>query len=129
MKRKSKLLNVVSIIIIVFSSLGILGTLAGIAMSGMLEPYLEPYCETYGITPPSAGSYAFALILAVIELTAGIMGVMYRSKKSVLIIGAVYCIGVLVNIIISTVTIGFMFTYALNLILPILYMWGWYLSD
>lgn len=81
MKRKSKLLNVVSIIIIVFSSLGILGTLAGIAMSGMLEPYYE----TYGITPPSAGSYAFALILAVIELTAGIMGVMYRSKKSVLI--------------------------------------------
>ena len=123
MKRKSKLLNVVSIIIIVFSSLGILGTLAGIAMSGMLEPYYE----TYGI--PSAGSYAFALILAVIELTAGIMGVMYRSKKSVLIIGAVYCIGVLANIIISTVTIGFMFTYALNLILPILYMWGWYLSD
>ena len=46
MKRKSKLLNVVSIIIIVFSSLGILGTLAGIAMSGMLEPYYE----TYGIT-------------------------------------------------------------------------------
>lgn len=125
MKRKSKLLNVVSIIIIVFSSLGILGTLAGIAMSGMLEPYFE----TYGITPPSAGSYAFALILAVIELTAGIMGVMYRSKNSVLIIGAVYCIGVLVNIIISTVTIGFMFTYVLNLILPILYMWGWYLSD
>lgn len=106
MKRKSKLLNVVSIIIIVFSSLGILGTLAGIAMSGMLEPYYE----TYGITPPSAVSYAFALILAVIELTAGIMGVMYRSKKSVLIIGAVYCIGVLANIIISTVTIGFMFT-------------------
>ena len=32
MKRKSKLLNVVSIIIIVFSSLEILGTLAGIAM-------------------------------------------------------------------------------------------------
>lgn len=125
MKRKSKLLNIVSIIIIVFSSLEILGTLAGIAMSGMLEPYYE----TYGITPPSAGSYAFALILAVIELTAGIMGVMYRSKKSVLIIGAVYCISVLANIIISTVTIGFMFTYVLNLILPILYMWGWYLSD
>ena len=94
-------------------------------MSGMLEPYYE----TYGITPLSAVSYAFALILAVIELTAGIMGVMYRSKKSVLIIGAVYCIGVLANIIISTVTIGFMFTYVLNLILPILYMWGWYLSD
>ena len=125
MKRKSKLLNVVSIIIIVLSALGILGTLATIAMSGMLEPYYE----AYGITPPAAGDYVFSLVLTVIELAAGIMGVMYRSKKSVLIIGAVYCIGVLANIIISTVTIGFMFTYALNLILPILYMWGWYLSD
>ena len=125
MKRKSKLLNVVSIIIIVLSALGLLGTLATIAMSGMLEPYYE----AYGITPPAAGDYVFSLVLTVIELAAGIMGVMYRSKKSVLIIGAVYCIGVLVNIIISTVTIGFMFTYVLNLILPILYMWGWYLSD
>ena len=75
--RKGSLLKY-SRIIIVFSSLGILGTLAGIAMSGMLEPYYE----TYGITPPSAGSYAFALILAVIELTAGIMGVMYRSNNN-----------------------------------------------
>ena len=125
MKRKSKLLNVVSIIIIVLSALGLLGTLATIAMSGMLEPYYE----AYGITPSAAGNYVFSLVLTVIELAAGIMGVMYRSKKSVLIIGVIYCIGVLANIAISTVTMGFMFTYVFNLILPILYMWGWYLSD
>ena len=98
MKRKSKLLNVVSIIIIVLSALGLLGTLATIAMSGMLEPYYE----AYGITPPAAGYYVFSLVLTVIELAAGIMGVMYRSKKSVLIIGVIYCIGVLANIAIST---------------------------
>ena len=63
MKRKSKLLNVVSIIIIVLSALGLLGTLATIAMSGMLEPYYE----AYGITPPAAGDYAFSLVLTVIE--------------------------------------------------------------
>ena len=125
MKRKSKLLNVVSIIIIVFSALNLLSTLALIAMSGMLEPYLE----AYGAAPLSAGDYVFSLVLIVIELAAGIMGVMYRSKKSVLIIGVIYCISILANIAISTATVGFMFTYVFNLILPILYMWGWYLSE
>ena len=125
MKRKSKLLNVVSIIIIVLSALGLLCTLATIAMSGMLEPYLE----AYGAAPLSAVDYVFSLVLTVIELAAGIMGVMYRSKKSVLIIGVIYCISILANIAISTVTVGFMFTYVFNLILPILYMWGWYLSE
>ena len=125
MKRKSKLLNVVSIIIIVFSALNLLSTLALIAMSGMLEPYLE----AYGAAPLSAVDYVFSLVLTVIELAAGIMGVMYRSKKSVLIIGVIYCVGVLANIVISTITMGFMFTYVFNLILPILYMWGWYLSE
>lgn len=125
MKRKSRLLNVVSIIIIVFSALNLLSTLALIAMSGMLEPYLE----AYGAAPLSAVDYVFSLVLTVIELAAGIMGVMYRSKKSVLIIGVIYCISILANIAISTVTVGFMFTYVFNLILPILYMWGWYLSE
>ena len=90
---------------------------------------LEPYLEAYGVAPLSAGDYAFSLVLTVIELAAGIMGVMYRSKKSVLIIGVIYCVGVLANIIISTVTVGFLFTYVFGLILPILYMWGWYLFD
>lgn len=125
MKRKSKLLNVVSIIIIVFSALVLLSTLALIAMSGMLEPYLE----AYGAAPLSAGDFVFSLLLTVIQLAAGIMGVMYRSKKSVLIIGVIYCISILANIAISTVTVGFMFTYVFNLILPILYMWGWYQSE
>ena len=125
MKRKSRLLNVVSIIIIVFSALVLLSTLALIAMSGMLEPYLE----AYGAAPLSAGDFVFSLLLTVIQLAAGIMGVMYRSKKSVLIIGVIYCISILANIAISTVAVGFMFTYVFNLILPILYMWGCYLSD
>lgn len=120
MKRKSRLLNVVSIIIIVFSALVLLSTLALIAMSGMLEPWAAPL---------SAGDFVFTLLLTVIQLAAGIMGVMYRSKKSVLIIGVIYCISILANIAISTVTVGFMFTYVFNLILPILYMWGWYQSE
>lgn len=125
MKRKSTLLNVVSIIVIVFSTLGIISNLILMASSGLLETYLEPY----NIPVPTAADYAFSLVLGIVELIAGIAGVMYRSKKSVLIMGVLYCLGILANIVISSISLGFSFTYAFSLILPILYMWGWYQSE
>ncbi len=125
MKRKSKLLNVVSIIIIVFASLGIFSNIALVAMFGVVEPYVE----TYNITMPTTGEMVFSFAFSIVQLAAGIMGVMYRSKKSVLIIGALYCLFVFVNIVMSSVSRGFSFTYVFGLILPVLYMWGWYQSE
>ena len=125
MQKRSKLLTVVSIIIIVFSSLGLLSNIAMMAMGSSIEPYLEGT----GVAMPSMADYAFAIVLGVIELIAGIVGVMQRSKKSVLIMGALYCVMIIVNVIISSITVGFLFTYIFSFILPILYMWGWYLSD
>ena len=125
MKRKSKLLNVVSIIIIIFGSLSVLSSLAVFALSDILE---QSY-EMLGMEAPSTAYNVLGLIVAVIMLAAGIMGVMYRSKKSVLIIGALYCLFVFVNIVMSSVSLGFSFTYVFGLILPVLYMWGWYQSE
>lgn len=125
MKRKSKLLNVVSIIIIVFASLGLFSNIALVAMFGVVEPYVE----TYNITMPTTGEMVFSFAFSIVQLAAGIMGVMYRSKKSVLIIGALYCLFVFVNIVMSSVSKGFSFTYVFGLILPVLYMWGWYQSE
>lgn len=125
MKRKSKLLNVVSIIIIVFASLGLFSNIALVAMFGVVEPYVE----TYNITMPTTGEMVFSFAFSIVQLAAGIMGVMYRSKKSVLIIGALYCLFVFVNIVMSSVSRGFSFTYVFGLILPVLYMWGWYQSE
>lgn len=125
MKRKSKLLNVVSIIIIVFASLGLFSNIALVAMFGVVEPYVE----TYNITMPTTGEMVFSFAFSIVQLAAGIMGVMYRSKKSVLIIGALYCLFVFVNIVMSSVSQGFSFTYVFGLILPVLYMWGWYQSE
>ena len=71
----------------------------------------------------------FSFAFSIVQLAAGIMGVMYRSKKSVLIIGALYCLFVFVNIVMSSVSLGFSFTYVFGLILPVLYMWGWYQSE
>ena len=123
--KRSKLLTVVSIIIIVFSCLGLLANLAMMAMSGTMESYLSGY----NIAMPTTGDYVIAIVSGIIQLLAGVMGVMYRSKKSVLIIGALYCLAILVNVIMSCVSVGFSFTYVFSFILPILYMWGWYQSE
>lgn len=125
MKRKSKLLNVVSIIVIVFASLGLFSNIVLVAMFGAVEPYVE----TYNITMLTTGEMVFSFAFSIVQLAAGIMGVMYRSKKSVLIIGALYCLFVFANIVMSSVSLGFSFTYVFGLILPILYMWGWYQSE
>lgn len=125
MQKRSKLLTVVSIIIIVFSSLGLLLNIAMMAMG----PALESSLEGTGVALPGMGDYAFSIVLGIIQLIAGIVGAMQRSKKSVLIMGVVYCILILVNVIISSITVGFLFTYIFSFILPILYMWGWYQAE
>ena len=125
--KKSKLLTVVSILVIIFSCLGLLANLALMATSGTMESYLSDY--GYNIAMPTTADYAISIVFGIIQLIAEIMGVMYRSKKSDLIIGALYCLTILVNVIMSCVTIGFSFTYVFSFILPILYMWGWYQSE
>ena len=119
MKKKSKLLNVVSIILIVFSVIGILSGIFAIIMKDLMAASYE----MLGMEPLPTWYYFYSLAVGIIELVAGIMGVMYKSRKSVLIIGAVYCLGM------EAVLVGFTFLSLLSLILPILYMWGWYQSE
>lgn len=125
MQKRSKLLTVVSIIIIVFSCMGILANIMMMAMGSAIEAYLEGT----GVAMPGMADYAFAIVLGIVQLIAGIAGAMQRSKKSVLIMGALYCLLILVNVIISCVSVGFSFTYVFSFILPILYMWGWYQAE
>lgn len=125
MQKRSKLLTVVSIIIIVFSCMGILANIMMMAMGSTIEAYLEGT----GVAMPGMADYAFAIVLGIVQLIAGIAGAMQRSKKSVLIMGALYCLLILVNVIISCVSVGFSFTYVFSFILPILYMWGWYQAE
>src|SRR5699024_7468917 len=85
--------------------------------------------EMLGMEPLPTWYYFYALAVGIIELVAGIMGVMYKSRKSVLIIGAVYCLGIVISLCVEAVLVGFTFLSLLSLILPILYMWGWYQSE
>ena len=124
-KKKSTLLNVVSILLIIFSTFGILGGIITLATYDAITSALE----SMGMAAIPMWSYVVSLIMSCIDMAAGIMGVMYRSRKSVMIIGAVYVLSVIATIVFNIVTTGFSAAYILNLILPVLYVWGWYQSE
>lgn len=125
MKKKSKLLHVVSIIIIVFGALAVISSIFSLLMKDLMTSSYE----LLGMTPPATWYYIWMLILACFELAAGIIGVVYKSRKSVFITAVIYLIAIVVDLIYATVTSGFSITYVISLILPILYLWGVYQSE
>lgn len=125
MKKKSKLLHVVSIIIIVFGALAVISAIFSLLMKDLMTSSYE----MLGMTPPATWYYIWMLILACFELAAGIIGVVYKSRKSVFITAVIYIVAILADLIYATVTSGFSITYVISLILPILYLWGVYQSE
>lgn len=133
MKKPSTLLKVVSIIMIVFGALGLLSSIALFSMSSAMAPYYE----AMGVAAPSTLSKVLALVGSIVMIAAGIIGVAYKSRQLVLIIGisliVVHVVSIVVHvvsIIDTTVTTGLFSPFTLiSLVLPILYMWGWYQSN
>lgn len=125
MKKKSKLLHVVSIIIIVFGALAVISGIFSILMRDLMNASYE----MLGMTPPPTLFYIWALVLACFELAAGIIGVVYKSRKSVFITAVIYIIAVIADLIYATVTAGFSVAYIISLVLPLLYLWGVYQSE
>ena len=120
MKKKS-----VSIIIIVFGALSVISAIFSLLMKDLMTSSYE----MLGMTPPSTMYYIWMLILACFVLAAGIIGVVYKSRKSVFITAVIYLIAIVADLIYTTVTSGFSITYVISLILPILYLWGVYQSE
>lgn len=123
--KKSKLLHVISIIVIVFGALG----LASSVITAITLPMISDVYTSYGIESPGISSIIYSFASSAIILACGILGVMYKSRKHILIAGSLYFLIEVINIIISSVTVGFSFLYVIDLILPILYLWGWYQSE
>lgn len=122
--KKSRLLHVVSIIIIIFSTISVVyGSIAILTYSSMTS-----VMEAEGLTNYPVGVYTFSLIGVCVELAAGIAGVMYRSRKAVLILGILYCLYILGSLCFSAVSGGFSISGLFSCLLPALYMWGWYQS-
>lgn len=131
MKQQSKLLKVMSILMIIFGILGTIGTFAStfLMQTVMQNPQMQAAYEAAGVPQISNGLYVVSILVAVMEVIAGIVGVMYRSKKSVLIAGSIWVVLILANLIWSMTITGFQFTFIFSLNFPILYFWGWYQSN
>lgn len=125
MFKRSTLLKVMSIILIVLGAFSVIGSIMLFAMGDALQ---QSY-EMMGIEAPSMFSNILSAVGSLILLGAGIMGIVSKSKKTLLIIGCILCAYYLVSVIYSTVTTGFAALNFVGLIVPILYMWGWYQTD
>lgn len=131
MKQRSKLLKVVSILMIIFGALGIISNFMSVfMMQAMMQmPEAQELLAAAGLADVSNLYYAVGILTCVMELAAGIVGVMYRSKKSVLIAGIIWIVLILINLIWGMTIVGFQFLSIFSLIIPALYFWGWYQSN
>ncbi len=131
MKKQSKLLKVVSILLIIFGALGLIGNLFSIFLIGPLmnTPEMAAAYEAAGIQQPGTLYYVFSILTSIVEILSGIVGVMYRSRKSVLIVGIIWTVVVIIGMIWGIVLTGFTPFSFLSLLFPILYLWGWYQSN
>lgn len=125
MQKKSKLLKVISIILIVIGALYLLSGIAALAMSSTMAATYE----AMGIQAPTTSSYVFMIVGALVILVSGIIGVASKSKSVVLIMGIILAAYYIINIIMSIMTTGFSALSLVGLIWPLLYLWGWYLSE
>lgn len=129
MSKSSKLLKVVSIIVIILGSLSVLGGIFTTVMAVTMPDLIAQSYELLGQNAPSAGYYVYTIASACVVLMAGIIGILHRSKKSVLIMAVIYLVLEFASVIYSSIGFGFSFLYVVDLILPVLYTWGWYQSE
>lgn len=125
MKKPSKLLKVFSIILIVFGGISLFSAFVSIAMRGTMDQYYA----AMGQPTPTAVTYVLLFVIAVILLISGIIGVSYKSKQAVLIMGIILAVYYVLDIIYTSVIASFSPLSLLSLVIPILYLWGWYQSN
>lgn len=125
MKKPSKLLKVFSIILIVFGGISLFSAFVSITMRSTMEQYYT----ALGQPTPTTLTYVLLFVGSVVLLASGIIGVSYKSKQLVLIMGIILAVYYVFNIIYTAVTISFSPVSLISIVLPILYLWGWYQSN
>lgn len=127
MFKSTRLLKVVSVIMIIFSVIGIaslaftytmipkMGDVAGIDTS-LIEAAYSPL------------NIAISVVSSISCIMAGIFGVSGKSFKGAVICEGIYTVILLYNMISSVLTSGLVWTQIFSVILPLLYWWGIYQS-
>ncbi|TCS81741.1 hypothetical protein [Muricomes intestini] len=126
MKKRSTLLKVLSIILIVLGAFSLISSIIAVA-AGRMVP--EETYASLGVAAPTTFSYILSFVGSFIFLISGIMGIVYKSKQSVLIMGILLAVYYIFNIIYSATIASFSALSLIDLIFPILYLWGWYQSN
>lgn len=122
---KSKFLNVISIILIILGVMGIISSIASFvaapaANAALVEAGMDALPAWYSIV---------SLINAVVELAAGVIGVMYKSKDMVKMAGIVYLVVTIVAFAINVFVTPAALAGITVIIFPILYLVGWKKSN
>ena len=125
MFKPSTLLKVVSILTIIGAALGLISTVAMMAMSGTVNDLLA----SMGQATLTTGDYIFSLVSVIFSLVAGIFGLMGKNKKATMGLGIVILIIEVISIVMTVSTTGFTVVSVLGLILPLLFIWGVYQSN
>lgn len=125
MKKRSTLLTVMSIILIV---LGAISSLSSIVIIAMKNTLASTY-EAMGIATPSTFSNIMLIIGSIALLVAGILGLMYRSRKAVMVMAIIILLYYIFSLVYNAVTVSFSVFSFISLIIPLLYLWGWYQSN
>lgn len=129
MFKPTKLLKVVSIIIIVFSVLGILVMFAGYAMVGQLKGMEMPGVDMDILyTAYSPLNIALGIGSSLVLMAAGILGVRGRAFKAAAALMVVYVIYCVVSLVQSAALTGITVFSLVSFVLPVLYLWGLYQS-
>ncbi|MBU3839893.1 MAG: hypothetical protein IAA25_02620 [Candidatus Ruminococcus intestinipullorum] len=124
MKKTSKLLKGMSIVYLILGVLNLISSVFSLLMKDSIESTLQ----SMGMSVPTI-SYILTLIGAIIMIVAGILGIMHKSKQSILyavVILLVYYLGIFIY---NTLSIGLAPLNLLSFLLPLLYTWGWYQSE
>ncbi len=124
MKKTSKLLKGMSIVYLILGVLNLISSVFSLIMKDSIESTLQ----SMGMSVPTI-SYILTLIGGIIMIVAGILGIMHKSKQSILyavVILLVYYLGIFIY---NTLSIGLAPLNLLSFLLPLLYAWGWYQSE
>lgn len=125
MKKRSKLLTLVSILVIIGGAVSLIGSLITL----FLPQIYEQSYSLLGMEPPSLLYRIFMTLSACICTVVGIMGIKCRTGKSILVWGLIYTGLTVINVLFSFTVTGFSVLAFTDFIFPALYLWGWYLSE
>lgn len=122
---KNKFLKVVSIILIVLGAIGLVSGIVSLTQFSKTNETLV----SLGMDPLPVWYSVIGLIDPAVELVAGIIGLMYKSRNMVKIMGIVYLVVFIITLGLSAYAFSAGIAGIVGIIFPILYLVGWSKSE